>query len=50
MDLYNNAKGKLIGYYNINKSNDELADLCDEARKNGELRKIVNDQLVPTTP
>lgn len=48
MDLWNNRVGRLIAASNPGASDSELSDDVMEALNNGELRKIFNDELVPT--
>lgn len=48
MDLYNNMMGRLIGNANKSKSDEEIADIIQEAVRNGEMKIIANGNLVPT--
>jgi len=47
MDLYNNLVGRVIGNNNKTKSDADLADIIQTSVRNGEMKRIVNDRLVP---
>jgi len=48
MDLYNNAEGRVLGAVNESKSDTQIADIVEAAVDDGNMKRIVNNELVPT--
>ncbi|WP_408609373.1 DUF6973 domain-containing protein [Caldicellulosiruptor changbaiensis] len=48
MDLYNNMMGRTLVLGNESKSDEEIADIIQNAVRNGKMKRIVDNKLVPT--